>query len=94
MLFKDGSLLGFLKNIVEDPFCKDVVVRSEESESSKLKSTCCSTREVHPSNGLFNTSAIFNSYVEMPLVGFGKEIIFLLRKMNVRRGNGVFFGRL
>ncbi|RVX03194.1 Clathrin heavy chain 1 [Vitis vinifera] len=67
MLFKDGSLLGFLKNIVEDPFCKDVVVRSEELESSKLKSTCCLTREVHPSNGLFNTSTIFNSYVEMPL---------------------------
>ena len=36
MLFKDGSLLEFPENVVEDPFCKNVV-KFEELESSKLK---------------------------------------------------------
>ena len=36
------------KNIMEDPFCINIVVRSKKSESSKYKSVCCSTVMVHP----------------------------------------------
>lgn len=49
---KDGSLLEFPQNIVEGLFCEDVIVRFEESWSSKLKLGCRSTGEVHPLDGM------------------------------------------
>lgn len=46
----------------------------------------CSTREVHPLDGLFNKLINFNSFVRMPTVGFENEIISMLMKIDERRG--------
>lgn len=72
---------------MEGSFCKDVVVRFKESKSSKLKLGCCLTGEVHPLDGLSNKLAHFSGYVGMPIEGFKKEIISLLRKIGTRRGH-------
>lgn len=47
----------------------------------------CSTREVHPLDGLFNKLINFNSFVRMPTVGFENEIISMLMKIDARRGH-------
>ena len=44
---------------------------------------------MRPSDGLFNKMTNFSNFVGMPMVGFEKEIISLLRKMDTRRGHSV-----
>lgn len=49
---------------MDDPFYKDIVVRSE-SESPKMKFGCCSTWEAYTLDDLFNKLTDFNSFVGM-----------------------------
>lgn len=89
-MLQDESRLECLKIIVESALGKDLAVGFEEQVSSDVKSFNWPSKEEVPSNSLFSKLASFSSLVGMPVEGFEKEIFSLLRKMETRKGHGVY----
>ena len=75
---------------MESALGKDLAIKLEEQVSSEVKSFNWPSKEEVSSNNLFSKLASFNNLVVMSIEGFEKEIFCLLRKMERRKGHGIY----
>ena len=75
---------------MESALGKDLAIELEEQVSLEVKSFNRPSKEEVSSNNLFSKLASFNSLVGMSIEGFEKEIFSLLRKMETRKGHGIY----
>ena len=69
---------------------KDLAVESKKKASLEVKSFNWPLGKEVPSNCLFSKLASFNSLVGMSIEGFEREMFSLVRKMETRKGHGIY----
>ena len=90
LLLRDGRLVDLKRSAEKDSSGKDLKVSAEEGEATKAMEACrVSKEEKLGSVSLPDNLVKFSSFLGLPMVGVEKEINYLLRKLESRKGHGV-----
>ena len=88
MVVQDGSVLDLLRKAVKEPSDMELVARAKEMELPRDMEI--GVLEGENFNSLPSGFVEFSNCLGMPIAGFEKEICALIRKMESRKGRGIW----